>query len=54
MSTPTLAGLLVAVAAISLSFAFGTPDIMGVVSGVALVGWAVFAARDWVRRRRAV
>ena len=53
MSTPTAAGLLVGVIAIILSVVLDAPAIVGAVFVVALIGWAAFAGRDFLRRRRA-
>ena len=47
-STPTILGLLVAVATSVVAFAVDSPLVAFVVFVVCLVGWAVFALRDLI------
>jgi hypothetical protein len=52
-STPTILGLLVAIATFVVAIVFRAPIVIQVVLIVTTVGWAVFALRDLVRSRRA-
>ena len=47
-TTPTILGLLVAVATSVVAFAVGSPLVMFVVFAVCLLGWAMFAVRDLI------
>ena len=52
-SMPAVLGFLSSIAAIVVLALIGVDEPVGWVLLVALVGWAAFAVRDWVRGRRA-